>query len=640
MKVPSIWSDGTTEFIRSGRRGGSPVLKLAFEALASFEILGACVRAAPEGEAERHPCRKTLRGALQRWEAIVPRTTPIQGHRFEILTHRGLLHLNARGLHRVEPFDDEDFVALEESLPVSWLPGRTFYQIFPDRFARGGSEEAWARHAARSFRGGHRPHRLPWGADPMPYEQSQSLDYFGGDLEGIGQRIDHLLRLGVGAVYLNPVFRASSNHRYDVEDYRDVDPLLGTREDLRRLVAALHDAGLRVIFDGVFNHCASTHPWFDREGDRTGQGAFGNPRSPHRGFFFFSDEGDDESYHRWNGVESLVKLDFRSEALRKEVFEGDESICLEWLRPPVAADGWRFDVANMMGRKGSVQLHEELWRDLRRAIKSRRPDAYLLGEHFFDGSALLDGSRLDGVMNYRGFHFPLLRWLTKRESSTRSWRGREERIDFRAEELGEAWTSALARMPHGVALGQMNLLGSHDTPRIRSLLKNDALLFLAFGLLMTWPGTPCVYYGDELGMEGGGDPDNRRCMNWDESSWNMELLEWCRRLVDLRRHEPFATGSVSLLHARGSRFAFLRRQGRHRALILANRGRRLRRLHLDLGVHHPEDGVFHCLAACGSMLPRERPISKGRIELELPPESLSIWTLQGVETKGRPPCPS
>jgi len=574
------YSDGTPCFVELERRGGERTLRLSFRTARMGGVERAWVRTAPDGEAEYAVMRKRVDGPFERWEGRVPVRGDRLMYRFILLCDGRLSYLNQLGHVPVPPFDLHDFVWLEQALPVPWLVGTTFYQIFPDRFHVGDPTRWQGLDSYTYF--GKRPVLRPWGSSPLAHGEGGHIDFYGGDLVGIGQKIPYLQDLGVGALYLNPVFHAPSNHRYDTQDFRTIDPRLGTNEDFAHLVTALHGAGIRVILDAVFNHVGCGHHWFNKEGFYGQPGAYQEPHGALGEYFVFHG-GNPDRYDCWLGVESLPKLDFRSRRLRDEFYGGPDAIATRWLLPPYGADGWRFDVANMLARNGPEQLHGEVWREMRRHVKAARPDAYLMGEHFFDPADLLDGSQLDGVMNYQGFYFPLLRWLTGREHQLpRDWKGLVP-IEYGAEDFAVELTTAMARLPFQVAQGQFNVMGSHDTTRILSHLGGDRdLLRVAATLLMTWPGVPCVYYGDEVGLEGVGDPDCRRCMPWDEASWDQGVREWFKALIVLRRvNRALAAGGTVVEAARGDVLAFWRVYDRQVCLIVANRGATRRRLTVD-----------------------------------------------------------
>ncbi len=622
------YSDGTGHFARVETRGGRRRLRAAFRVLAPSGLQAAWLRAHPDGEPEYRALRCVRDGPWERWEgAVTPRGSRL-AYRFVLQAADGALwHLDQRGLRAVAVSDAWDFVHLEDP-PPGWLAGTTFYQVMPDRFDRAGSEAAAAVRARQAGIPLPRAGRLlDWGQRPAGYRDGGATAFMGGDLAGVRRRLDHLQELGVGGLLLTPIFLAGQYHRYDTWDHHVVDPRLGSNQDLAALCRALHEAGLRVLLDGVFNHVGAGHRWFNRRGAFPTPGAWQDRHSRWTEFFYFRRHPD--RYESWLGVEELVKLDYRSARLRREIYGGPDSVVRRWLRPPYAVDGWRLDVANMLGRCGEVQLNAEVLRELRAAVKETSPEAFLLGEHFFDATAQLQGDQLDAVQDYQGFHFPVLRWLTGTEPlPPRGLRGRPPLADGAAgaEQLAASLLEVRARVPFATAQAQLHQLSSHDTPRALTALGGDpARLKLAVFLQLVWPGTPCVYYGDEIGLRGGADPDNRAGMVWDRAAWDHDLHRWHRRLIARRRQDPvLASGGVSVLHARGDVLVFARILGDEARLAAVNRADRPRRVTLDTTALGWTDGELVDQLADGGAA-----ITAGRLVLRLPPHGVRLLRHEG-----------
>jgi alpha-glucosidase len=359
------------------------------------------------------------------------------------------------------------------------------------------------------------------------------------------------------------VFKSPSNHKYDVADYYHVDPHFGGDEALLKLCAAMQERGMRLMLDIVPNHSSDTHAWF-----KEAQAAISAPSAE---FYTFRQHPDE--YESWLGVKSLPKLNYQSLKLREEMYEGENAIMRYWLRPPYSVDGWRVDVANMLGRQGETQLGHKVGRGMRRAVKAESPSAYLLGEHFFDGSPHLQGNELDAGMNYQGFTFPVWRWLAGYDlAATRGSEWADTTL-LPTETLLEQWQAFRAAIPHQIVLQQFNQLGSHDVPRILSIVNGSVLLEKVGAVLQfTYPGVPCLYYGDEIGMEGAVDPDNRRCMEWDETKWDSDLRDFYRHLIALRRRsKALQEGSFQPLLAAENTLAFVRETEAEKLVIIARR---------------------------------------------------------------------
>jgi alpha-glucosidase len=517
------------------------------------------LRTSPDGEQSMTEMHKAEVDAIsQWWETDFKLTMPRTNYRFLLVTvTEGSWWLTALGVVRHTPIDATDFKILARHRAPKWVHQSVFYQIFPDRFADGDSSNNVTTGEYLSY--GHPVVARKWGELPNPSMGSQ--EFFGGDIQGITQKLDYLQELGVTALYLNPIFTAPSSHKYDVADYRHVDPHFGGESALIELRQELDKRGMRLVLDIVPNHCGITHPWFT-EAQR-------DPTAPTAEYFIFRQHPAD--YESWLGVRSLPKLNYRSVKLREEMYAGINSIMRYWLRPPFRIDGWRLDVANMLARQGESQLGHKIGRAVRKAVKEEMPEAYLLGEHFFDGTLHLQGDELDASMNYRGFSLPLLRWLAGFDTANaRPW---GDAVPLPTSALAAQWQVFLAAIPWQIANQQFNLLGSHDTARIFTIVGgNVALLKVAVTILFTYPGVPCIYYGDEVGLPGGRDPDCRRCMTWDSQDWNHEILDFYRQLIHLRREsEALAQGGFQILLATEHTMAYQRETPTERLIIVAKR---------------------------------------------------------------------
>ncbi len=520
------------------------------------------IRTAPDGERHFEPMRIAQKDTVSAWwDGRLPVNMPRVPYRFRVMSSEGAYCLNALGVSRADAPDWFDFKLLADFAAPSWLEDTVFYQIFPDRFYNADPSNdvppgAWSR-------GEFKTQRREWGAPPLPYSKAGNIDYYGGDLAGITQKLDYLVDLGVNALYLTPIFVAYSNHRYDIADYERVDPYLGGDAALAELRQAMNRAGMRLILDVTPNHLGAQHPWFTA--------ALADPNAPTAEYFTFHEHP--HNYESWLGVRSLVKLNYRSEKLRDAMYRAENSVLRRWMREPYRIDGWRLDVANMVARQGAIQLAHKVGRQMRRAVKSDNPEAYLFGENWYDGTPHLQGDELDATMNYQGFTMPLWTWLAGRDHNLppRPW---TETMLLPGESLAEQWANFRGTVPWVIARQQFNLLGSHDTPRILTIVNGDkALMKLGVAVLMTYPGVPCVYYGDEIGMEGGQDPDNRRTMPWDDATWAKEMRAHYQKLIQLRRTAPaLLRGGFQQVYAEGGLIVYLRQSAEQRLLVVGYRG--------------------------------------------------------------------
>jgi len=498
------------------------------------------------------------------WQAEMTILEPRVPYRFAIQTCEAVWWLNAAGISQTLPFELFDFKLLADMPPIPWLQNAVFYQIFPDRFANGDPSND-PQQEVLPYQNWHRQ-TFPW-EEPAPQERGL-LPFYGGDLAGIQQHLDFLEQLGVTALYLNPIFTAFTNHRYDVCDYFHVDPVLGGDAALVALSRALHARGMRYILDIVPNHCGIGHPWFQK--------ARQDPTSPEAQYFFIDHAAD--RYESWLGFGSLPKLNYRSAELCERMFAGQQSAFRYWLRPPFEADGWRVDAGNMLARQNGEQLAETILPQIRQAVKQTKPEAYLMAENFFEASAQLQGNAWDGVMNYFGFYNPLYFWLRPFSQGQSAGKG-----SLLPSSLGpphtvlQAWQASLAAIPWAMALQQFNLIDSHDVPRGLTALGGDKqLLRLAAVLQFTFPGVPCLYYGDEIGLENAEGFGSRNCFPWDEGRWDQDLLSFYRQLIALRKGSSvLAEGAFQILYGDQNLLLYQRVLGDEHILVSANRSQQI-----------------------------------------------------------------
>ncbi len=522
------------------------------------------LRTAPDGENKLDALHQVERDSVSAWWAgELHVSMPRNPYRFKIMTGEGTYHLTAAGSSQAEGPDFFDFKILADYAAPPWLENTVFYQIFPDRFCNG--DPANDVKPGEWKTGKYQTQLRPWGAPLLSYREAGNLDFYGGDLPGIAQKIDYLRDLGVNALYLTPIFTSGSNHRYDISDFANVDPHLGGNEGLALLRRTLDSAGMRIVLDVTLNHCGWKNAWFT-----SAQADLSSPTADY--FTFYNNRSD--QYEAWLGINTLPKFNYRSEKLRDALYRSEDSTLRSWLREPYRIDGWRLDVANMQGRQGTIQLGNKIGRQIRRAVKVDAPQAYLLGEHFYDGTPHLQGDELDASMNYQGFTLPLWRYLSGHEHGT-EWRPESaDQSRMAAEALVEQWARFRAAVPWVVARQQFNLLDSHDTPRILNKVDGDkALVRLAAVLLMTYVGVPCIYYGDEIGLAGGQDPDNRRCMPWDERDWDSDLRAHFQKVIALRRTAPaLMRGGYQDLYASDGLLVYQRQSAEQRLIVIGYRG--------------------------------------------------------------------
>lgn len=467
-------------------------------------------------------------GAYDVWSGRIALSEPgIYLYHFQISDKNGSYALYRRGrgtnIQEGEPWQLTVYPA-DCTVPEVFR-GRVYYQIFPDRFAKSGVCDLTQKLT---------PYELRDFESFIPQAKDAS-DFAGGNLRGITEKLDYLKNLGIGAIYLNPIFLAASNHRYDTADYLRIDPMLGTDEDFSALCAAAHARGLRVILDGVFSHTGSDSVYFDAKG-RFGNGAVSaGSASPYYKWYDFQRFPD--RYTCWWGVHSLPCVNERDPAYQAFILE---TVLPKWLA--LGADGFRLDVAD--------ELPDAFIAALRKKVKTLKPEAIVIGEVWEDASNKVSygvlrryftGRELDGVINY-----PFRRAILAYASGADGGEGLAETVMTLAEHY-----------PPGVLDCTMSVLGTHDTERLATVLPEKDARKLAAFLQFTLPGSPVIYYGDEAGLAGGRDPMNRLPFPWGRE--DLALTEFYRLLAALKNENaPLQKGSVEILEAGGGVFRFRR----------------------------------------------------------------------------------
>ncbi|MEM6530056.1 MAG: alpha-amylase family glycosyl hydrolase, partial [Chloroflexota bacterium] len=564
-----VHHDGSAVFVSNPLPTLNETVEIKLRVPADAPINHVFIRTEPDGEQAFTHMPQTSHDDVCAWyTGALYMRNPRMVYRFKIMTDDGAFFYTAAGISRADGPDVYDFKLLADFESPSWLPGTVFYQIFPDRFHNG--DPSLTPPPGQQF--DHPPQGMfesqvqDWNADPIAFAEGGTVDFFGGDLPGIEQKLDYLLDLGVNALYLNPIFTSPTNHKYNISDFYTVDPHFGGNDALISLSEKLHANSMRYVLDITPNHIGHTSAWFTD--------AQANPDANTTDYFIFYEHP--HSYEAWFGVQTLPKLDYSSEKLLDVMYRNNDAIMKHWLKPPYNADGWRLDVWNMVGRRGPDDYQHRVGRETRSAVKSTNDDAYVFGESFYDDTGSLQGDQLDAMMNYQGFTFPVERWLAGHDVNV--WNetppAHVDTARLPAEAAVEQMQRYMAAVPWAVTQIQFNLLGSHDTPRIMSIVDGDEpLAKLAAVLLFTFPGVPSIYYGDEIGMFGWREPDNRRGMVWDEDRWNMGIRELYQQLIQMKRsHAALQTGGFEVLHAEGAALAYLRESETERMIVLAHRG--------------------------------------------------------------------
>lgn len=508
----------------------------------------------------------------------------------------------------------------------AWAKGAVMYQIFVDRFCNGDPSND-VEDGEYVYIGEPVCKVKDWNEFPAAMDIRR---FHGGDLQGVLDKLDYLEELGVEVIYFNPLFVSPSNHKYDIQDYDYIDPHYGviiedggevlpegekdnTRAtkyqkrtgDIRnleasnrlfaKLVEEMHARGMRVILDGVFNHCGSFNKWMDRERIYEPQpeyekGAYVSAQSPYRDFFHFFDEREEawpynKNYDGWWGHDTLPKLNYEDSPTLEEYIL---NIGKKWVSPPYNADGWRLDVAADLGY--SNEYNHIFWENFRKAVKSANPQALILAEHYGDPGEWLQGDEWDSVMNYDAFMEPLTWFLTGMEKHSD-----ERRTDLwgNADNFVNTMNHFMASMLTPSLQVAMNELSNHDHSRFLTRTNhivgrvaqlgskaaeegiNLAVMREAVAVQMTWVGAPTVYYGDEAGVCGFTDPDSRRTYPWGRE--NRELVEFHKEMIRIhKREKPLRTGSLKMLSWSSNVLAYARFQEGEQIIVVLNNSKELK----------------------------------------------------------------
>ncbi|MEK5643793.1 alpha-glycosidase [Paenibacillus rhizosphaerae] len=426
------------------------------------------------------------------WEAAVLPKYKRLSYAFRITSGKETIYMLDNGLYRNCPAPTGGYYEFSYIHEIDvfkvpdWAKDAIFYQIMPERFANG--------DPSNDPKG-----TQPWGGQPT------TDNFFGGDLQGVLDHLDDLLDLGINAIYFTPLFTSPSNHKYDIVDYKQVDPHFGDNELLKQVVEACHSKGIRVMLDAVFNHCSELFPPFQdvlKHGEK----------SKYADWFHINQfparvENGIATYDTFGFFGNMPKFNTANPEVKQYLLDVAEY----WIKE-IKLDGWRLDVAN--------EVDHHFWRDFRMVVKNANPDAYIVGEVWSDSLAWLVGDQFDSVMNYP-FADKVLEFFN----------GGMDGLTF-ANKMG----TILMRYPQQTNEVVFNMLCSHDTPRLLTRVGNDKRrMKLAVVFLFTFMGTPCIFYGDEVGLTGGGDPDCRKCMEWDPKKQDRELYDFYKLLIGLRK---------------------------------------------------------------------------------------------------------
>ena len=458
-----------------------------------------------------------------------------------------------------------------------WVHHAIFYQIFPDRFAK--SDKVVKPNYLES-----------WDSPPHIH------GYKGGDLLGVVEKLDYLQDLGVNAIYFNPIFQSASNHRYHTHDYFQVDPMLGGNQAFKEMLKEAHRRNIKVVLDGVFYHASRGFFQFNdilENGDKSAYLDWFHVR----GFPLNAYQGK-PNYSCWWGLPALPEFNTDNMQVRDYIFR----VAKYWLDEGI--DGWRLDVPNEID-------DDAFWQEFRQVVKGANPDAYIVGEIVTDASRWLAGDQFDAVMNYL-LTYAIWMYFGGKDVNQElygHWISSHGSL-INVHSVGDFArfvTGLQERYPRQAVLAQLNLLDSHDTARFLSILNGRKdLMLLALLFLMTYPGAPSVYYGDEIGLDGGIDPDCRKAFSWDENRWDKDMLAFYKDCIRMRKDYPaLQDGEFKVLLAENDVLAYLRSKGEQKLLVVLNRSGQTRHVDVDLQGSIPDGSLLRHLLKNGEVTVQE-----------------------------------
>ena len=518
----------------------------------------AMVRIYQDGEPRIFELKLSKKGEVESWYQVSIEIVNLQSlYRFAFIGQGKYEWLNARGLFDHDVHSNNDFQIVAIPGNPEWIKSSVFYQIFPDRFARSGRVNItpdWA-------------YPREWNLLPRGRGKYTGQELYGGDLYGVQEHLDHITDVGANGIYFTPIFPSRSNHRYDATSFDYVDPILGGDKAFQSLIKAAKKKKVRILGDLTSNHCGAGHTWLAK--------AKKDKKSKERSFFYW-DKSIQWGYVGWFGLESLPKLNYGSKSLRKVVYEGKNSIVKKWISPKFGIAGWRIDVGNMTGVQGAENHHVEVMQGIRKAMQEVNPDTWLVAENGDFIASDLNGLGWQGAMNYQGFMRPFWNWINRNPEITGGFQGLPFAMPkINGKQLLESIQEFNASIPWRSLTASMMLLDSHDTARFRTVVLGDVKAHAsAMTMMLTYPGVPSIFAGDEIGLEGSWGEDARRTINWDDrSAWDYEFLTEVKSLVALRRsQDALINGGLRWVAAEEDYLVYLRESKKQSILVLVSRG--------------------------------------------------------------------
>ncbi len=536
--------------------GDSVKLKLRIPNNFAFDEV--FVRLYEDAEPRTHKLKKLKSNEIESWHEVTIKIFNTHTlYRFVFIGQGKYEWLNANGLTDHDVHSNNDFQIVAAPANPQWINSSVFYQIFPDRFARSGKvniNPEWS-------------YPRDWNELPRGRSKFTGQELYGGDLYGVQEHLDHVSDLGANGIYFTPLFPSRSNHRYDATSFDHVDPVLGGDKAFLSLLKSAKKAQIRILGDLTSNHCGVGHEWLAK--------AKKDKSSKERSYFYW-DKSIKWGYVGWFGLESLPKLNYASKSLRQVMYGAKNSIVKKWISPKFGMAGWRIDVGNMTGVQGKDDFHDEVMQGIRNAMHEVNPDTWLVAENGDFKASDLNGLGWQGAMNYQGFMRPFWNWINKNPAITGGFQG----LPFAMPKINGAQLVASIQefnssIPWRSLTASMLLLDSHDTARFRTVVLGDKNAHIAaMTMMMTYPGVPSIFAGDEIGLEGSWGEDARRTINWaDKTDWDTQFLAEVKKLVALRKsRKALINGGLRWIAIENDYIAYLRESAKESILVLISRG--------------------------------------------------------------------
>ena len=539
--LTTIFSDGSNRFVSDPNPKIGDSIEIRLRVIKKSPVQRIYLRRLVNGEETIVQMKEEPQRKYSIYSTTININQPIINYHFIVLTEYGTYFYNQLGVFQYNINEDYDFKIIADFIKPTWINDSIFYQIFVDRFFNGDTSNDVQDFEYEQY--GFSSKAISWNERPGKYDDYGNLNFYGGDLKGIEDKIEYLKELGVNALYLNPVFTSPSNHKYDCENFFEVDKHFGGNKDLKELVEKLHENNIKIIVDISINHTGITNKWIEE-----------NPE-----FYYENDKGEFEC---WNGIKTLPVLNYTNKTVQDIMYKGENSVLKYWMKEPYNIDGWRLDVGHNVGKMNKVQMYKDIWRDVRESIKDTNKDSYIVAEHWTDSSEYLQGDMWDGTMNYFGFMRPLRRYLGEPDKFL-NWKIDNLQMKINNGEIFKEEVSRhYGKLPHQLQNLQLNLLSSHDLHRLHTSPEIDKKnIKTAIIMLFTFVGTPCVYYGDEVMLEGNSSDDQgcRYPMEWNNECYDKEINQLYKKMIRIRKSESvLKNGSFKFLKCNGNKVVYCR----------------------------------------------------------------------------------